>query len=98
MNPVLLVIAGPNGSGKTTITEHLRAEKWSEGVEYLNPVTSDLIRFGGLELADKWGWEEIHRSDSAAAARPRSRRSHDGVVAHRGDRQEAERRRRLTNR
>ena len=30
MKPVLLVIAGPNGSGKTTITERLRNENWSE--------------------------------------------------------------------
>ena len=37
MKPVLLVIAGPNGAGKTTITTRLRSERWSEGVEYLNP-------------------------------------------------------------
>lgn len=37
MRPVLLVVAGPNGSGKTTVTERLRAERWSEGVEYINP-------------------------------------------------------------
>ncbi len=36
MRPVLLVIAGPNGSGKTTVTERLRADHWSEGVENLN--------------------------------------------------------------
>lgn len=46
MNPVLLVIAGPNGSGKTTITERLRAEKWSEGVEYLHPDEVARDRFG----------------------------------------------------
>jgi predicted ABC-type ATPase len=37
MKPVLLVIAGPNGSGKTTVTVRLRTDRWSEGVEYLNP-------------------------------------------------------------
>ena len=46
MNPVLLVIAGPNGSGKTTITEQLRIERWSEGVEYLNPDEVARDRFG----------------------------------------------------
>jgi predicted ABC-type ATPase len=46
VKPALLVIAGPNGSGKTTITEHLRAEKWSEGVEYLNPDEVARDRFG----------------------------------------------------
>lgn len=46
MNPVLLVIAGPNGSGKTTVTVRLRADRWSEGVEYLNPDDIARDRFG----------------------------------------------------
>ena len=46
MNPVLLVIAGPNGSGKTTVTARLRVEKWSEGVQYLNPDEVARDRFG----------------------------------------------------
>jgi predicted ABC-type ATPase len=37
LKPVLLVVAGPNGAGKTTVTARLRAERWTEGVEYLNP-------------------------------------------------------------
>lgn len=35
--PVLAVIAGPNGSGKTTITEALLRHRWLEGCEYINP-------------------------------------------------------------
>lgn len=46
MNPVLLVIAGPNGAGKTTVTRRLREERWSEGVEYLNPDDIARDRFG----------------------------------------------------
>jgi len=46
MKPVLLVIAGPNGSGKTTVTVRLRADRWSEGVEYLNPDEIARDRFG----------------------------------------------------
>jgi len=46
MKPVLLVIAGPNGSGKTTVTARLREERWSEGVEYLNPDEIARDRFG----------------------------------------------------
>jgi predicted ABC-type ATPase len=46
MKPALLVIAGPNGSGKTTITARLRSERWSEGVEYLNPDDVARDRFG----------------------------------------------------
>ncbi len=45
--PVLLIIAGPNGSGKTTITARLRADHWSEGVEYLNADDIAEQRFGG---------------------------------------------------
>ncbi|HSK00848.1 MAG TPA: zeta toxin family protein, partial [Kofleriaceae bacterium] len=45
-NPVLLVIAGPNGSGKTTVTVRLRQDRWSEGVEYLNPDDIARDRFG----------------------------------------------------
>ena len=43
---MLLVIAGPNGAGKTTVTTRLRAERWSEGVEYLNPDEIARDRFG----------------------------------------------------
>jgi predicted ABC-type ATPase len=46
VKPVLLVIAGPNGAGKTTVTVRLRAERWSEGVEYLNPDEIARDRFG----------------------------------------------------
>ena len=42
--PVLLIIAGPNGSGKTTITARLRADHWSDGVEYLNADDIELLR------------------------------------------------------
>lgn len=46
MKPVLLVVAGPNGSGKTTVTVRLRAERWSDGVEYLNPDEIAQAQFG----------------------------------------------------
>jgi predicted ABC-type ATPase len=45
--PVLLVIAGPNGSGKTTVTVKLRRDQWSEGVEYINPDDIAEEKFGG---------------------------------------------------
>lgn len=38
--PRLLIVAGPNGSGKTTITERGLAHQWFSGCEYVNP---DLI-------------------------------------------------------
>ena len=45
--PDLLVIAGPNGSGKTTITEALVRYEWSPGAEYINPDIIAEARFGG---------------------------------------------------
>lgn len=35
--PTLIVVAGPNGSGKTTITEKLLRHEWMDGCEYINP-------------------------------------------------------------
>jgi hypothetical protein len=71
MRPVLLVIAGPNGSGKTTVTERLRADHWSEGVEYLNPDEIAQARFGGwndpLAVRDAANWTERRREELLAA-------------------------------
>ena len=33
----LIVVAGPNGSGKTTITEKLLRHEWMEDCVYINP-------------------------------------------------------------
>ncbi len=35
--PILIVIAGPNGSGKTTITSQILKHKWLEDAVYINP-------------------------------------------------------------
>jgi predicted ABC-type ATPase len=35
--PRLIVVAGPNGSGKTSITEQLLWHEWMMGCEYVNP-------------------------------------------------------------
>ncbi len=45
--PRLLVVAGPNGSGKTTVTEQGLAHTWFEGCEYLNPDLIAQNEFGG---------------------------------------------------
>lgn len=44
--PVLVVIAGPNGSGKTTITSKILKHEWLEGAIYINPDQVAQDRFG----------------------------------------------------
>lgn len=43
--PVLIIVAGPNGSGKTTITKSLLAHQWAEDCVYVNPddIANDLF-------------------------------------------------------
>jgi len=44
--PVLIVIAGPNGSGKTTITSKILRHEWMEDAVYINPDVVAQDRFG----------------------------------------------------
>lgn len=69
MRPVLLVVAGPNGSRKTTVTQRLRDTHWSHGVEYLNPDDVAQERFGD------WNSPEA----SLAAAKWTTNRREDGA-------------------
>ncbi len=44
--PVLIVIAGPNGSGKTTITSKILRHEWLEDAIYINPDQVAQDKFG----------------------------------------------------
>lgn len=44
--PLLIVIAGPNGSGKTTITSEVLASEWLEDAVYINPDIVAQEKFG----------------------------------------------------
>ena len=44
--PVLIIIAGPNGSGKTTITRQLLLHEWGEDCIYINPDDVAKDRYG----------------------------------------------------
>ena len=43
----MIVIAGPNGSGKTTVTTQFLHHEWSDGVLYINPDQIAEDKFGG---------------------------------------------------
>lgn len=45
-NPILIVIAGPNGSGKTTVTSQLLESEWLEDAMYINPDIVAQEKFG----------------------------------------------------
>ena len=50
--PVLIVIAGPNGSGKTTITSQILHHKWMEDAVYINPDQIAKDKFGDWNSAE----------------------------------------------
>ncbi len=50
--PVLIVIAGPNGSGKTTITSEILKHKWRNDAVYVNPDQIAQDRFGDWNSTD----------------------------------------------
>ncbi|MDE7420749.1 MAG: zeta toxin family protein [Muribaculaceae bacterium] len=51
-NPVLIVIAGPNGSGKTTVTSQLLKSDWLEDAIYINPDIIANEKFGDWNSPD----------------------------------------------
>jgi len=44
--PKLLIIAGPNGTGKTTVTSQILRHEWVEDCEYINPNLIARDKFG----------------------------------------------------
>ena len=55
--PVLIVIAGPNGSGKTSVTSKILQHEWMEDSVYINPdiVAQDFVSFFDNEVFRKVG-------------------------------------------
>ncbi len=45
--PKLIVIAGPNGSGKTSLTSQILKHEWIKNCVYINPDNIAEEKFGG---------------------------------------------------
>jgi predicted ABC-type ATPase len=74
--PRLLIVAGPNGSGKTTVTERGLAHEWFGGCEYINP--DNIARD---ELGD-WNSDEAIRraANMGQERRERAVREHRSIA------------------
>ena len=55
----MIVIAGPNGSGKTTVTEQILRHEWMEDAIYINP---DIV---AQELFGDWNSAEAVKKSIA---------------------------------
>jgi len=73
-NPILIIIAGPNGSGKTSITTQILEHQWVENCVYINPDNIAEDKFGdwnspkavlkALELATKMRYNCLKQKES----------------------------------
>ena len=52
LQPEMIVIAGPNGSGKTSVTRKFLHHEWAEGVLYINPDEIAKDMFGDWNSAE----------------------------------------------
>ena len=50
--PTLIVVAGPNGSGKTSVTSQILKHEWIEGCVYINPDSIAQEEFGDWNNID----------------------------------------------
>ncbi|MCY4186212.1 MAG: zeta toxin family protein [Rhodobacteraceae bacterium] len=50
--PILIVIAGPNGSGKTSFAEQVRSHHWYKDCVFINPDEIALTKFGDCNSPD----------------------------------------------
>lgn len=63
IKPRLIVVAGPNGSGKTSITEQLLRHEWMGGCEYVNPDYIARDDFGDWNAPDAIRKAAIHAEE-----------------------------------
>lgn len=58
--PVLIVIAGPNGSGKTSVTSKILRHEWMEDAMYINPDIVAQEMFGDWNSRDTIITKNLH--------------------------------------
>jgi predicted ABC-type ATPase len=51
-HPILVLVAGPNGSGKTSLTTKILQHQWLDGCVYINPDNIARDRFGDWNSPD----------------------------------------------
>ena len=92
--PVLIVIAGPNGSGKTSTTRLVIKHEWAEQCVYINPDEIAQSKFGdwndvnavrqAVEYCEEW---REQNSKSRHGRRTRCTDSKDYIALRESDNQ-----------
>ena len=68
----MIVIAGPNGSGKTSVTQKFLHHEWAEGTLYINPDEVAKDKYGDwkqLIIAPSYE-KHVYRKEKALCLKP----------------------------
>lgn len=74
--PTLIIIAGPNGSGKTSVTGKILEHKWIEGCTYINPDFIARDEFGDWNSPDA----VVKAANRAAELREQCLKNKTGIL------------------
>jgi len=75
-NPSLIIIAGPNGSGKTSVTGKILEHRWIEGCTYINPDFIARDEFGDWNSPDA----VVKAANRAAELREQCLKNKTGIL------------------
>jgi len=74
--PALIIIAGPNGSGKTSVTGKILEHRWIEGCTYINPDFIARDEFGDWNSPDA----VVKAANRAAELREQCLKNKTGIL------------------
>jgi predicted ABC-type ATPase len=74
--PMLIIIAGPNGSGKTSVTNKILQHQWIEGCVYINPDNIARDIFGDWNSPDA----VVKAANLASELRENGLLKKDGII------------------